>query len=224
MGTEDLGTSVCPKDFKAAAVRHGRHFARYLHASKYAAGKRILDAACGSGFGSAYMAEVADSVLGLDLDDRLIKLAREQYSLPNLRFEVHDLNKPVTDAGFFDLITSFETLEHVSRASRCLSNLADVLTDDGTVLISVPNGTKELREGKNKPYHRVHFSAADFADLLDSQFSHVELYSQVYWRNFTHYLRKFIGKGTHHASNYRFASGLQDEAKTWLALCKKPRR
>lgn len=224
MEKEDLGTTICPKDYKAAAVRHGRHFARYLHASKYAPGKRILDAACGSGFGSAYMAEVADSVLGLDLDGRLIKRARRQYSLPNLRFEVHDLNKPVNHAGFFDLITSFETLEHVSRASRCLSNLADVLTNDGTVLISVPNGAKELREDRHKPYHRVHFSAADFKDLLDSQFSHVELYSQVYWRNLTHHLRKLIGKGTHHASNYRFAAGLQDEAKTWLAVCKKPRR
>jgi 2-polyprenyl-3-methyl-5-hydroxy-6-metoxy-1,4-benzoquinol methylase len=221
---DDLGTGVCPKDFETAAVKHGRHFARYLHASKYAAGKRILDAACGSGFGSAYMAEVADSVLGLDLDDGLIELAREQYSLPNLRFEVHDLNQPVTGAGFFDLITSFETLEHVSRASRCLANLADVLTDGGTLLVSVPNGTKELREGNKKPYHKVHFSAPGFKDLLDGQFSHVEFYSQVYCRNFTHYLRKFIGKGTHHACNYRFAAGLKDEAKTWLALCKKPRR
>jgi len=41
------------------------------------------------------------------------------------------------------------------------------------------------------------------AGALDSRFSHVELYSQEYLKNFTHYLRKFIGKGTHHASNYR---------------------
>ena len=61
----------------------------------------------------------------------------------------------------------------------------------------------QLREGKNKPYRRVQFSAADFKDSLDSRFSHVELNSQEYLRNFTHYLRKFIGKGTHHASNYR---------------------
>jgi 2-polyprenyl-3-methyl-5-hydroxy-6-metoxy-1,4-benzoquinol methylase len=219
-----LGTSVCPRDLQTAAVTHGRHFARYLYASKYGVGKRILDAACGSGFGSAYMAELADFVLGLDLDDGLIKLAREKYPLPNLRFEVHDLNKPITDAGLFDLITSFETLEHVRRVRRCLSNLAHVLTDHGIALISVPNGTKELLESKEKPYHKVHFSAADFDDLLHGQFSHVELFSQVYASNVSHYLRKFIGKGTHHASNYRFVRGLQDEAKTWLARCMKPRR
>jgi len=214
-----LGTKVCPRSFAEAASRHGRHFARYLRVVGLAGGKRVLDAACGAGFGAAYLATVAESVLGLDLDDHMLDLARSGYPAANVRFVKHDLHEPVPEAGSFGLVCSFETLEHVRRPDVCLANLASALTDDGVAAISVPNGTKEQLAG-GKDFHPNQFSAVDFEQMLRRQFRDVQLFSQVYRKGIGHYLRKVTGGASHHARDYAFAPGLLDSAKTWLAICR----
>ena len=219
-----LGTQVCPTDFTVAARRHGRHFSRYLLASRYAAGKRVLDAACGGGFGSAWLAKRAASVLGVDLDETMLQTARLSFQLNNLRFQKHDLHAPFDETLRVDLVTSFETLEHVRDPHVCLANLAGCLEMDGVALISIPNGTKELREGDFEPSHLVHYSAIDFEDMTRRKFGQVELFSQVLHRGPVHYFRKTFGLGRHHAHDYRFKPGLDDNAKTWLAVCRQPRR
>src|SRR5687768_5421340 len=81
MDKDVLGTVVRPTDFSTAFKRHGRHFARYLFAAKLAPGKRVLDIACGGGFGSAYLAMYgqARSVMGMDLDDEILEHARAAF-------------------------------------------------------------------------------------------------------------------------------------------------
>lgn len=219
-----LGTDVHPADFAEAASKHGRHFARYLRAAPLAAGTHVLDAACGGGFGSAYLATIADSVVGLDLDDDLLALARATYAGDSIEFRRHDLNFPIEGDRQFDLITSFETLEHVRDARTCLANMAAALAVDGTAVVSVPNGMLELRKGDHKDYHKTHFSAEQFEALLSGQFESVELFSQVLHRGLGHYVRKWTGQGKHHARDYRFTPGLDENAKTWLAVCREPRR
>ena len=218
-----LGTTVLPADLHQAARRHGRALSRYLLARSLAAGKRVLDAACGGGYGSACLAAVAANVLGVDLDDPMLRHASKHFSAPNLEFRKHDLHEPLAGAGPFDLITLFEALEHVADPSLCLARLASSLAQGGTAIISVPNGTKEARDAAAKTYHPRQFSADDFRKLLEARFEQVELLSQVYHKGPGHYLRKLVGGG-HHASNYRFEKGLSDSAKTWLAICRRPRR
>lgn len=220
-----LGTTVCPKDFKTAAVRHGRHFARYLLAAEYAKGRRVLDAACGSGFGSAYLARDAESVLGIDLDPQMVSSARQLYSAQNLRFEKYDLQDSLSDLadGTFNLVVSFETLEHVRDPALCLFNMVQVMVRDSVALISVPNGTKELYGGDTKEYHRVHFSTERFESILSERFDRIDMRSQVYIKNVRHYLRKLTGRCSHHAKCYTFVPGLLDDAKTWLAICRTPK-
>jgi 2-polyprenyl-3-methyl-5-hydroxy-6-metoxy-1,4-benzoquinol methylase len=220
-----LGTSVCPKDFKTAAVKHGRHFARYLLAAEYAKGRRVLDAACGGGFGSAYLARRAESVLGVDLDEQMVSSAWKVYQAENLSFERHDLNESLIDLvnQTFNLVVSFETLEHVRDPARCLFNFVQVMSPDAIALVSVPNGTKELHDGDTKAYHRVHFSAEQFESLLSEHFSRIEMRSQAYRKNVRHYFRKLTGRGGHHAKCYTFVPGLLDTAKTWLAICRSPK-
>jgi 2-polyprenyl-3-methyl-5-hydroxy-6-metoxy-1,4-benzoquinol methylase len=224
MQQDVLGTEVCPRDFAEAARRHGRHFARYLLAVGMARGRRVLDAACGSGFGSAYLATAAESVLGADLDERMLELARANYAGPNLRFLRHDLHEPLPAGETFDLVCSFETLEHVRDPRAALAVLAAALDDDGVAMVSVPNGAKELRDGRRKEYHQTHFSAGELAAMLDERFEAVEPFSQVYRKGPGHYARKLLGRGGHHARGYRFEPGFADTAKTWLAVCRGPRR
>jgi 2-polyprenyl-3-methyl-5-hydroxy-6-metoxy-1,4-benzoquinol methylase len=218
-----LGTSICPTDFTTAARRHGRHFSRYLLAARQAGDKRILDAACGGGFGAAYMARTARSVLGVDLDDEMLRIARSAFSAPNLTFARHDLHDPFGPDVRFDLITSFETMEHVRDPDVCIANFARAMAPDGVLMLSVPNGAKELRDGDFEPSHLVHFSADDLSRMTGRCFAQVEPYSQVLHRGLAHYARKLIGTGRHHAKDYRFVPGFDDAAKVWLAICRGPR-
>src|SRR5262249_57123529 len=63
------------------------HIARYAFAARLARGKRVLDAGCGAGYGSAELARWAQSVTGVDVSCEAIDFARENYPLPNVRFE-----------------------------------------------------------------------------------------------------------------------------------------
>jgi len=223
MDPEQLDTQIAPTDFATAARRHGRHFARYVYARPHARGRRVLDAACGTGFGSAYLARTAENVLGLDLDEKVIAFARKHFAADNCRFAIHDLHEPIRGEAPFGLISSFETLEHVTDPDRCVGNLSGALADDGVALISVPNGTKE-RLGGGKHYHPNQFSAAKFHDLLARHFGCVQPFSQVYRKDLAHYLRRIIGRGGRPAQNYRFRPGFDEHAKTFLAVATQPRR
>src|SRR5215208_5162062 len=63
------------------------HMARYAFAARLASGKRVLDAGCGAGYGSAELAHAAQTVVGIDVAAEAMDFAREHYRLPNLRFE-----------------------------------------------------------------------------------------------------------------------------------------
>src|SRR4051794_8036877 len=92
------------------------HVARYRHAREAARGKRVLDLACGSGYGCAILADVAASVVGVDLDPIAVSCAAKRYPLPNVRFLCADARSLPLDPGTFDLVTSFETIEHLPLA------------------------------------------------------------------------------------------------------------
>lgn len=222
MQRNELGTNIRPTDLATAMTRHGRHFARYLFAAPHATGKQVLDIACGGGYGSAYLASSARHVWGMELDDETLAQARRAFSASNLSFRRHDLHDPIGDAGPFDLIVCFETLEHVRDPRRCLDTLADCLAPGGMVIISVPNGDKEVRDRAEKPYHKRHFAAGQFIALLETRFSRMELFSQVYHRGLAHYWRRLTGDRSHPATAYRFQPGLSDSAKTWLAVARDP--
>ncbi len=218
-----LGTGVGPTDFKIAARKYGRHFARYLHAAGFVADKRTLDAACGTGYGSAWLARSARHVLGVELDEAVLAKAAERFSAPNLRFRRHDLHEPIPADEPFDVVVSFETLEHVTDPAVCLANLAGCLAEDGIALISVPNGTLELSGGRDT-HHLTYFSAEQFRQLLAGAFEDVALFSQTFRRGLKHYLRLWTGRGCHHAEDYRFVPGTSAASRTWLARCRRPRR
>lgn len=222
MESNVLGTEILPTSFAQAAGRHGRFLARYMHAAQFAQGGRVIDIACGSGYGAAWLAQRARSTLGLDLDEQMLDCARRTWSGPNLSFDRHDLHQPLPQQGL-DLICCFETLEHVRDTSACVRNLAAALSPGGLAMISIPNGTKELEDPKERPYHQVHFSAEQFREMITAGFGQVEFSSQVFRKTSGHYLRKVLGRKGHHAKFYRFVPGLLGEAKTWLAMARQPK-
>lgn len=153
------------------------HEKRYYFARPYCRGKRVLDAACGVGYGTALLAEEARHVVGLDLSEDAIGYARKRYSAANIEFGVADLLDPQLEAASFDVVVSFETIEHVPDRNAYLTHLARALRDDGVYIVSTPRVDATVEPPEN-PFHCVEYSRVDFEALLRSFFGEVELYGE----------------------------------------------
>jgi SAM-dependent methyltransferase len=171
------GERYTPESVREIAYEHWH---RYAFALGLAKGRRVLDAACGEGYGSALLAQAANSVVGVDLSDAVIAHARSRYDAPNLRFEVADATAlDAFDSAQFDLIVSFETIEHVQQQPRMLDGFARLLAPDGLLLVSTPDkrNTTDL-SGQANPHHVRELYREEFEMLLRSHFPQVRLYAQ----------------------------------------------
>jgi SAM-dependent methyltransferase len=153
------------------------HFKRYDFAAPFCAGRRVLDAGCGVGYGSARLARTAASVVGVDVSEEAIVHARTHYAAPGVSFAVMDISALTFENGSFDAVCSFETIEHVNDVERALTELARVLRASGILVISTPQVVRTTTSPAN-PYHHVEFARADFEALLQRHFAAVELYGQ----------------------------------------------
>jgi SAM-dependent methyltransferase len=153
------------------------HLKRYQFALPWSEGAEVLDAGCGVGYGSAFLARRALRVVGVDRSTEALDYARAHYSGDRVEFVLADLLElPHPDASF-DVVCAFETIEHLDDQAAFLGEAARVLRPDGTLLLSTPNATRTTREPEN-PFHRVEFAASDLERLLRERFESVELYGQ----------------------------------------------
>lgn len=149
------------------------HLERYRFAAHYAAGKRVLDIACGVGYGSHILAEAgAAAVQGVDIMPSNVAYAADRYSAGNLSFETGDLTA-FTAREPFDLVTSFETIEHVPDYETALDHLAGALRPGGTLLISSPNRpitsplARTLAQRPENPFHCREFTPEELSEALE---------------------------------------------------------
>ena len=157
---------------------YDEHLIRYRLAASLAAGKRVLDVACGSGYGSKLLAEAAaSSVKSVDIDEEVIKEARANYSDSKIEFIVDSAEtlSAIADNSI-DLVVSFETIEHLPDYPSYLKNLKRVLAPNGLALISTPN--KAVFAQKN-PFHIKEFTRAELTDSLAPYFKEVRILDQV---------------------------------------------
>lgn len=153
------------------------HVKRYEFASAYCLGKVVLDAACGVGYGTAHLARVAAHVTGVDVDREAIAYARRRYAADNVSFEVMDATALAFDDAAFDVVCSFETIEHLDDRDAYLAGVARVLRPDGVFVVSTPRAERTTTSPAN-PHHRVEYAADDFERLLRTRFAQVELHGQ----------------------------------------------
>jgi len=156
------------------------HWHRYHFASRFAAGKRVVDAACGEGYGSALLARVAAHVTGADISPEAIAHARAAYAAQaNLAFvEAPCERLPLEDASV-DLFVTFETVEHITAQEAFLDEIARVLRPDGVLLLSCPNKLEysDRRQFSNE-FHVKELYRAELESLLDRRFPHTQWYGQ----------------------------------------------
>jgi len=157
------------------------HWHRYAFALTLVKGKQVLDAACGEGFGSDLMAGVAAGVQAIDIDAASIEHATRRYgSRANLLFTQADVTMldSLPDASV-DVITSFETLEHVFEHDRMLAGFRRILKDDGLLLISTPDKKNYTdATGVINPHHVRELYFDEFTELLDRHFPARKIYTQ----------------------------------------------
>ena len=156
------------------------HWHRYLFARRLVAGKRVLDVACGEGYGSALLADAAAEVVGVDIDAPSIAHARERYGQrTNLTFETGNAIALDFPPGRFDLVVSFETLEHLSAQEELLAGFARVLTDDGVLIVSSPD-KHEYSEvaGFRNEFHVRELYRDELLALVKPHFPAVRLFGQ----------------------------------------------
>ncbi len=163
------------------------HRARYYWALQHLpAGAKVLDAACGNGYGSAILASGGVSVLGVDISGDAIAFARHYFggSEPGaVRFEaaaIDDgpaLRNITAGVAPFDAVVSMETLEHLDRADRFIRDCRDMLVPGGLMLCSTPNADAMALE--EAPFHRRHFTIGEMRELLTtSGFADVRWFGQ----------------------------------------------
>jgi SAM-dependent methyltransferase len=155
---------------------HAEHLARYRLAAQLAAECRVLDAACGEGYGTAMLASAgAASAVGVDRDERTIEHALERYGLD---FRVAEVLDMPFDDGSFDLVVSFETIEHVRDPGAALDEFARVMAPRGLLLLSTPNKHQYLVDNE---FHEREFTHEEFVALLRARFRSVRILYQHNW-------------------------------------------
>lgn len=155
------------------------HLHRYHFAARHAVGKAVLDVACGEGYGTNILAAAARAATGLDISVEAVIHARAGYSRANLDFVAGSAAQLPFPDGAFDLVVSFETIEHHDRHQEMISEIHRVLRPGGLLIISSPNKQYySVEPGYHNPYHVKELFREEFLDLLGSSFQNVQLQGQ----------------------------------------------
>ncbi len=154
------------------------HIASYRWVADYVRDKRVLDFGCGSGYGAAEMASHAASVDAIDVSQEAVDHAQANFAKPNLRFASFDPAKllPFAD-GSFDVVTSFQVIEHVDDFDLYVAEAKRVLAPGGQFIVITPDRAYRLFPWQ-KPWNRWHvdeFSARGLETLLARHFGAVDM-------------------------------------------------
>jgi ubiquinone/menaquinone biosynthesis C-methylase UbiE len=186
-GTSSKHDSIAMAVTERLYLGRGQHVQEALHLERYrfasnriGADATVLDAACGSGYGSGILAQRAGRVVAVDVSPEALEHAREHYQLPNIEFIHGDLCEPIRlPDQSCDAIVSFETIEHVRKHDLMMSEFHRILKPGGTLIVSSPD--REIITGKaqeTNEFHVAELSKNEFVDLIETYFRLEELYGQ----------------------------------------------
>jgi 2-polyprenyl-3-methyl-5-hydroxy-6-metoxy-1,4-benzoquinol methylase len=152
---------------------------RYKFFAPLCKGKRVLDVACGVGYGSAILANGgAAHVYGVDIAHEAVAYAQAHYSQSAGRFLVSDCTRPGLHPQQFDVVISFETIEHVAEPEKFVQAVYDLLAEGGIFVCSTPNILRASLAGMDNEYHLSEMAFADFYALMARYFTIERAYHQ----------------------------------------------
>lgn len=200
----DANSELFPED------RRQFHLDRYAFAQPYCAGKTVLDAACGTGYGTALLGEVAQQAVGIDCAGDAVDYARGTYAKTHIGFERSFVElTPFADSAF-DRIVSFETVEHTLCPRAHMMEIARLLKPQGMAILSVPNAWGYT------DHHFFDFDLRMLRELTSDFFGRSEFF---YQNPRSHPTSPGIGPLSSNGS-----SATPSQAQCILALCYEPRK
>ncbi|MBM9612701.1 methyltransferase domain-containing protein [Desulfobulbus rhabdoformis] len=156
------------------------HKSDYVKAQKIVKGKDVLDLGCNSGYGTNLLSQSCNRIVGVDVSPMALEVGNARYLRGNLSFKLVDgVSLPFGDQSF-DVVTSFQVVEHLPEYSAYFNEIRRVLKPDGLLLLTTPNGAIRVNPGE-KPWNRFHvheFRAVELEELLHGYFPHVQVFGQ----------------------------------------------
>ncbi|MGH2914463.1 MAG: class I SAM-dependent methyltransferase [Solirubrobacteraceae bacterium] len=154
-----------------------RHLAVYEWIGARVLGARVLDMACGEGYGAEVLARGAASVIGIDANPEAHEHARLRYRRQNLCFERGAL-QVWGEPGAYDAVVFLQTIEHVEDPAAVLGHLRSLLAPGGVLYVSTPNVQTLAPPGASKsdnPWHLREYRAPEFERLCRAAFAQVRV-------------------------------------------------
>jgi O-antigen biosynthesis protein len=171
---EGIPERFVPDEMRGELIE-AEHVARYRWAATIATGRRVLDAGCGTAYGTAMLADAgAREVVGVDIAEGVLASVRPDMP-ESVRLESGDLRELAYEGASFDLIVCFEVIEHFEDPFPVLDELTRVLAPDGVLLVSSPN--RDVYPPVN-PHHHHEFRPDELAAALGKRLRNVRLMRQ----------------------------------------------
>ncbi len=148
-----------------------QHLHRYAFASAFANRKKVLDIACGEGYGSNLIAQLAEAVIGVDIDQETIQKAKTKYQSQNLIFKHGSATSIPCEDSYFDIVISFETIEHLNEHIQMFTEIKRVLKPNGLLILSSPDKKLSDTFGISNKYHVKELKKDELLNLAQRFFS-----------------------------------------------------
>jgi SAM-dependent methyltransferase len=169
-------------DVPAENYWYRRHLAVYEWIAERTWGRRVVDLACGEGYGSAVLARTATSVVGVDANPDAFEHARLKYTTPAVHFERDMIERWDGDV---DCVVFLQTIEHVQDPDAVLERLRKLIGPSGIAFVSTPNLLTLAPAGAEKsgnPWHIKEYRAEEFRELCERHFGAVDLFGLYHAR------------------------------------------
>jgi len=165
---------MIPTQKGEVSIVFARHMLTYEYALQFVDGKTVLDAGCGTGYGSNMLASRARRVTAIDLSAEAIDYSRAHYASTNLEFVRMD----VTQLGFhraFEVAVSFQVIEHLPDAGAFLTTLKQAVVPGGTIVLATPNVRTPRTGDDANPFHCSEMTYEELRALLSKHFSSFQI-------------------------------------------------
>jgi len=188
------------------------HLDRYRFATGFVKGKKVMDIACGTGYGTRILLEegYADKCIGVDIDKKAVLYAKKKHNVSGSDFICSSAENVPMNSEFADVIVSFETIEHVYGENLLIDEFYRLLKKDGLFIVSTPNSWPL----SIAPFHTKEYDLDEFKRVLETKFEIESIYNQnsgTPWK-YNHNEKRGIVVTTDENKNL---------AECFIAVCKK---
>jgi SAM-dependent methyltransferase len=158
------------------------HYFRYRFADRFVRDMLVLDCACGTGYGTFILAERSKEVVGVDRDSGALAIAKTNWAAGNIQYVQLDVKDLDRIGRSFEVIVSFETIEHIEDPRTFLRLACESLSPGGILIVSTPNREVYRRRLAPNPFHIQEFSRDELQAILPERLDRIRWFGQLEYR------------------------------------------